>query len=111
MPAVVLPTPAQHLFGLGDGDLVVATAGKLTRLALGDDDPRWSAAVRPIFERVCARCHQPGGSAGVDLSTAARWRGARRELVHRVVEARTMPPPGIQLDEAERRALAAWLAH
>ena len=75
----------------------------------------WVASARgvelPIFERVCARCHRPGGDAGVDLSTAAAWRRERGELVHRVVETHTMPPAGITLDEPDRRVLAGWLAH
>jgi cytochrome c5 len=102
-----------HLFGLASGDVVVGTSSQLVRVALdrAADDPRWNAIVRPIFERVCARCHRPGGDAGVALSTAADWRRERDELVHRVVATHTMPPAGITLDDADRRALAGWLAH
>jgi mono/diheme cytochrome c family protein len=101
-----------HLFGLAGGDLVLATPAGVTRLALErtGDDPRWTAEVAPIVGRVCARCHGPGGSAGVDLSTAAAWRAEHAELVHRVVETRTMPPAGTPLDDAERRTLAGWLS-
>jgi mono/diheme cytochrome c family protein len=64
----------------------------------------------PIFERVCAKCHRPGGAARVDLSTVAAWRAERAELVHRVVETHTMPPAGTPLADAERRALTGWLS-
>jgi len=104
---------ADHIFGLASGDVLTATRRTLTRVALasGEQDARWTAIVQPIFERVCARCHLPEGSAGVDLSTAARWHAARPALLHRVVETRTMPPAGIRLDDADRRALAGWLSH
>ena len=112
---------ADHLFGLANGDLVVAAPSGLTRLsidpapdrasALAEADSRWNAEVRPIFQRVCAKCHLPGGRAGVDLSTPAAWRAEHAELVERVVEARTMPPAGVELDEADRRTLATWLLH
>jgi cbb3-type cytochrome c oxidase subunit III len=102
-----------RLFGLAGGDLVLATPAGVTRLALErtGDDPRWTAEVWPIVERVCARCHGPGGSARVDLTTAAAWRAEHAALVHRVVETRTMPPAGTPLDEAQRRTLAEWLSH
>jgi mono/diheme cytochrome c family protein len=107
-----------QVFGLAGGDAVLASAAglaplaRLARLTIDrpDDDPRWQAEVRPIFERVCGRCHRPGGSAGVDLSSAAAWRAERGELVRRVVETRTMPPAGIPLGDAERQILARWLS-
>ncbi|HEX4419529.1 MAG TPA: c-type cytochrome [Kofleriaceae bacterium] len=99
-----------HLFGLAGGDLVLATPASLTRLTIQrDDDPRWTAEIAPVFQRVCARCHRPDGDAGVDLSTPAAWRTERRELVHRVLETRTMPPAGTPIDAADRKALADWL--
>ncbi|MEO7733496.1 MAG: cytochrome c [Kofleriaceae bacterium] len=102
-----------QLFGLAGGDVIVGATPQLARLAIDRpaDDPRWRAAVLPIFERVCARCHRPGGDAGVDLSTAAAWQRERAELVRRVVADHTMPPAGVTLDEADRRVLAGWLAH
>jgi len=104
--------PAGKLFGLASGDVVVAAPDHATRLALAapSDDPRWDADVRPIFERVCARCHLPGGTADVDLSTPAAWRAHHGELVDRVVENRTMPPAGVELSDADRHTLAVWLA-
>jgi Cytochrome C oxidase, cbb3-type, subunit III len=113
VPTGMRATATDHLFGLAGGDLVVGGSTQLARLAIDHpaDDPRWRATVLPIFERVCARCHRPDGDAGVDLSTAAAWRRERDELVHRVVATHTMPPAGIALDDADRRVLAAWLAH
>ena len=117
----VRATATDHLFGIDNGDVIVTSAthapATLARLAVdraadrAADDPQWRATVLPIFERVCARCHRPGGDAGVDLSTAAAWRRERGELVHRLVETHTMPPAGITLDEPDRRVLAGWLAH
>lgn len=103
--------PAEHLLGLSSGDAVSATPSSLIRLTIARpaDDPRWAAEIAPIYQRVCARCHGPGGDAGVDLSTAAAWRAERTELVHRVVETRTMPPAGTSLSDADRATLAAWL--
>jgi mono/diheme cytochrome c family protein len=113
VPTGMRATATDHLFGLASGDVVVGGSTQLARLAIDRpaDDPRWRATVLPIFERVCARCHRPGGDAGVDLSTAAAWRRERDELVHRVVATHTMPPAGIALDAADRRVLAGWLAH
>jgi mono/diheme cytochrome c family protein len=112
VPTAVDATAADHLFGLAGGDLVLAAPAGLVRLSIGgaEHDPRWEAEVRPIFQRVCAKCHRPGGSARVDLSTPAAWRTEHAELVHRVVETHTMPPAGTPLGDAERRKLAGWLS-
>ena len=109
----VAAAATDHRFGLASGDVVVTTATQLARIAVdrAANDPRRSAAVEPIFERVRARCHRPGGDAGVDLSTAAAWPSERAELVRRVVDDHAMPPAGIVLDDADRRVLAGWLAH
>ena len=111
MPTAVRAAAADHLFGLASGDLVIAARGATTRLsvAASDDELRWRAAVEPVVRRVCSRCHHPGGSGRVDLSTPAAWHAERGELIRRVVDTRTMPPAGTQLDDADRRALAGWL--
>ncbi len=111
VPTAMPPAAAEHLFGLAGGDLVIATRGGVTRLSVAsaEADPRWQAAVQPIVQRVCSRCHHPGGSGRVDLSTVAAWRAERGELIRRVVDTRTMPPAGTQLDDADRRTLAGWL--
>ncbi len=104
--------PAQRLFGLASGDVLAeAPHAGIARLSLDHtvDDPAWNARVRPIFERVCAKCHLPGGDAGVDRSTLASWRTEHGELVHRVLETRTMPPDGTPLSDADRAVLAQWL--
>jgi hypothetical protein len=106
-----LTAAADHLFGLAGGDAVLAAQGRLVRLSQvrQDVDPRWLTAVQPVVQRVCARCHRPGGSARVDLSTLAAWRAERAELIRRVVETRTMPPAGTELGDRDRQALASWL--
>jgi mono/diheme cytochrome c family protein len=113
----ILPTTSDahpdRLFGLASGDVVIGAGwAPVARLSLdqGAADPAWAANVKPIFQRVCARCHLPGGDARVDLSTPAAWHAERPELVRRVVETRTMPPAGTPLGDAERKALADYLA-
>ncbi|MGE5181480.1 MAG: c-type cytochrome, partial [Acidobacteriota bacterium] len=71
-------------------------------------DAAWQAQIAPVFQRVCAHCHLPGGEAGIDLSTAAAWASERAEIVRRVLETRTMPPAGTELTDADRAALEHW---
>jgi hypothetical protein len=89
--------------------LYVERAGRLRRIAANDDELRWRAAVEPVVHRVCSRCRHPGGDGRVDLSTVAAWHVERGELIRRVVDTRTMPPAGTELEDADRRALAGWL--
>jgi hypothetical protein len=105
---------ATRLFGSATGDAWAATDRGITRFALAsagdtDTDTAWHASVEPVFDRVCAHCHLPGGDAGIDLSTAASWAADRDELARRVLVTRTMPPAGTALSEDDRAALAAWL--
>lgn len=98
------------LIGAPSGDVWLADAGvKKLSLVHTADDSRWQRDVQPVFARVCAHCHLPGGSADVDLSTAATWTAERDELVRRVIATRTMPPAGTLLPESDRAALAGWL--
>ena len=92
-----------------DGGVWVATDGKLRRYAVGGGDD-WGATVGPIFTRVCSRCHLPGGSADVDLSTASAWKEHRDAIRRRVVDKGDMPPPGTALPAADRQAIARWLS-
>jgi len=93
------------------GDAWLATERGLVRYSRGGphDDPTWTAQVAPVFQRVCAHCHLPGGEAGIDLSTAASWQAERAELARRVLVTRTMPPAGTDLSDADRAAVAGWL--
>jgi mono/diheme cytochrome c family protein len=100
-----------HLFASTGGDAWLATTGAVTRASIdtATEDPTWRTQVQPVFSRVCAHCHLPGGSAGIDLSTAASWHADQAELSRRVLVTRTMPPAGTDLTAAERDALAQWL--
>ena len=100
-----------HLFAATNGDAWLSTQGAVTRASLDTaaDDPTWRTAIQPVFQRVCAHCHLPGGSAGIDLSTAATWHSDHDELVRRVLVTRTMPPAGTDLSPADRDALTKWL--
>jgi cytochrome c5 len=102
-----------RLFGLANGDVLLVTPhAPITRLGVDhqSDDPTWDASIKPVFQRVCSKCHLPGGTAQVDLSTPAAWHTEHDELVRRIVETRTMPPAGTELSDADRKALADWLA-
>jgi mono/diheme cytochrome c family protein len=62
-----------------------------------------------VFARSCARCHSPGGEAGVDLSTSAAWDAHKAAILKRVVVARSMPPDGAPgMPEADRAAVKRW---
>jgi mono/diheme cytochrome c family protein len=93
------------------GDAWLATARGLVRASLSaaHEDAGWQAQVAPVFQRVCAHCHLPGGEAGLDLSTPAAWTTERAEIARRVLVTRTMPPAGTDLPDADREALATWL--
>ncbi|HUJ59105.1 MAG TPA: cytochrome c [Kofleriaceae bacterium] len=102
---------APRLFASQGGDVWLGTTGSLARASIDRAiaDPAWQASVEPVFQRVCAHCHLPGGEAGIDLSTAASWNDERAEITRRVLVTRTMPPAGTELSDADRDALARWL--
>ena len=99
------------LIGSPPGDLWIDGGGELQRYSLdrATADPRWTAEIAPVFQRVCSHCHLPGGDAGIDLSTPATWASERAEIVRRVLVTRTMPPAGTELLDRDRLALAGWL--
>ena len=101
-----------RLFASPGGDAFLITAGAVHRISIdaGTDDPTWRAEVAPVFARVCAHCHLPGGDAGIDLSTAASWRSDHDELVRRVLVTHTMPPAGTDLSPSDQDALRRWLS-
>ncbi len=103
--------PAARLWGARDGAIWIADDKQLASHALEQrvEDPRWRAEIEPVFQRVCAHCHLPGGSADADLSTAAAWLADRNEIDRRVIVTRTMPPAGTDLSDADRAAIAHWL--
>jgi mono/diheme cytochrome c family protein len=109
--AAITISPHATLFGAPNGDAFLAADGRVERISIDApaDDPAWRADVQPVFARVCAHCHLPGGDAGIDLSTPAAWRADHGELVRRVLVTRTMPPAGTDLSPTDRDALARWL--
>ena len=102
---------AALLAATNTGDAWLATQHGIVRYSLGaaGDDPRWQEQIAPVFERVCAHCHLPGGEAGIDLSTATSWQTDRAEISRRVLVTRTMPPAGTELSDADRATLEQWL--
>jgi len=115
-PEARLVVAARDLTIERDGELVpLALPGATSAPAIAHGAPEhgddtWTHDVAPIFQRVCAHCHLPGGDAGFDLSTATSWRDDRDELLRRVIDDRTMPPAGTQLSDVDRAVLARWLA-
>jgi mono/diheme cytochrome c family protein len=112
--ARVVPTQ-QHgdlLAASSTGDAWLATDRGLIRYSRSAtaDDPLWQSQVAPIFQRVCAHCHLPGGEAGIDLSTPASWTTEHDEIARRVLVTRTMPPAGTDLGDADRAALEHWIS-
>lgn len=100
-----------HIFSTSAGDVWLTSGHELQRYSLDTDVlASWQSSVAPIFDRTCAKCHRPGGSAEIDLSTPAAWLeqadGIRHELL-----ARAMPPPDaeVKLADADRVALERWL--
>lgn len=106
--SLTVPRGAQ-LFGAPNGDAFLAAGGHVARVSIDVEDPAWRTTVQPVFQRVCAHCHLPGGDAGIDLSTPAAWRADHDELVRRVLVTHTMPPAGTDLSPPDRDALARWL--
>ena len=94
------------------GDVWAVVNGGLLRFARGDAPSpatAWSANVAPLFQRTCSRCHGPGGSSGLDLSSAAAWTASRGEIQARVLENRTMPPAGVPFTDADRETVRRFL--
>jgi cytochrome c5 len=118
-PAAVGATRIDQIFGSPSGDVWAMVGGKLARYTIpmpapsggggaGAGDAAWSAQIAPVFARVCAHCHLPDGTSGVDLSTAALWAGERAEIGKRVVVQKSMPPAGTAMTDADRATIAAW---
>ncbi|NUQ77010.1 MAG: hypothetical protein HUU21_26040 [Polyangiaceae bacterium] len=103
-----------RLMGSPSGDVWSIDGGVLSRFAAetGDSEDRgvWEKDVQPVYLASCTPCHEPGGSAGADLSTYGAWVARREQIKERVVTAKTMPPTGIAFTEAERTAIAGWVA-
>jgi hypothetical protein len=100
--------PTAHLSASPTGDVWTLANGTLTRYGTVRAASLWDQIIAGIHARVCAGCHGPNGSAGVDLSTAARWDGKRAAIEKRVLEEKSMPPPGTPIIDADRAAIAAW---
>ncbi|HEX3343440.1 MAG TPA: cytochrome c [Polyangiaceae bacterium] len=107
--------PDAKLAASPSGDVWVLASGTLQRFARAEPEAAlgvtWATTLAPIFARSCASCHQAGGVAGVDLSTAEGWQSERSAIRARVVGEKTMPPEGHPLLDADRAAIEAWTEH
>ena len=106
------------LFASPGGEVWVVGGGHVQKYASSEDpaapgpaiDPAWSSTLEPIFARNCAACHQPGGAAGVDLSSLAAFRARKSDILAQVVVTRSMPPGGRGMTDSDREALHAWIS-
>lgn len=101
-----------RLSGTPAGDLwIVAPSSvrKVSGSAPSEVIADWEATVRPIYAKVCAECHNPGGTAGSDLSTYDGWLQRKDKINQRVLVDRTMPPKGKPFDETDRSVIRDWL--
>jgi mono/diheme cytochrome c family protein len=101
-------SPGAALVGSPGGDVWALAGGALARYAVAEG-ASWEETIAPVFRRACAGCHRDGGEAGVDLSSGAAWAARRAQIKRRVLEERTMPPPGVTLSDAEREAIRAFV--
>jgi len=101
---------AATLAGSESGDVWVL-GGQLTRIkasTAGGNETLWNAEVLPIYQNVCAACHAPAGSAGIDLSTYSRWVEKKAAIRDRVVDKQTMPPKPRTLTPEQIDAIRRW---
>jgi Cytochrome C oxidase, cbb3-type, subunit III len=102
---VLAPSATSDVWALSQGSLRRFS----NAIASPDRLAAWTSNIAPIFARSCAECHQPGGLAGIDLSTAEDWVSERSAIRERVIETRTMPPQGHELSASDRAAIGAWV--
>jgi hypothetical protein len=97
------------LFSSPSGDVWALSAGKLTRFTIPvtGDEAVWRKTVQPVYVRVCADCHAPGGSSGIDLSSYAAWSQRKALIYDRVVVKKNMPQ-GRTLNDADTQAITSW---
>jgi hypothetical protein len=101
------------LFPAEGGDVWILADGDLRRFGVdeGSDvkERSWKETIEPVFQRACAQCHLPGGTAGFDLSSYRTWATHRESIRDRVLVRQQMPPAGNELTEADRAAIAKWI--
>ncbi len=97
------------LFSSPSGDTWALSSGKLTRFTIPvtGDEAVWRKTVQPVYVRVCADCHAPGGTSGIDLSSYASW-SQRKALVYDRVLVKKNMPQGRTLDDADMQSISAW---
>jgi mono/diheme cytochrome c family protein len=101
-----------HLSGTQAGDLWIIGASSVRKVsgsAPSESIADWEATIKPIYAKVCAACHAPGGAAGTDLSTFEAWNTRRDAIEKRVIVDQTMPPRGAAFTDNERGAIRDWL--
>jgi mono/diheme cytochrome c family protein len=98
-------TPTGDLWILG-ASAVRKVSGSAPSEAIAD----WETTIKPIYAKVCAACHAPGGAAGSDLSTYEGWTARHEAIQKRVIVDQTMPPKGASFSENDRATIRDWLS-
>jgi len=101
-----------HVSGTTAGDLWIiapSSVRKVSGSAPSEALADWEATIKPIYAKVCASCHAPGGAAGSDLSNYEAWIARRDAIEKRVLVDQTMPPRGTAFTDGERGAVRDWL--
>ncbi len=107
--SATLPARPRTLCRTAANDVWVSDRETSARITFERPSSDWQAMVAPVFDRVCARCHRPGGEADLDLSTPAAWVTHAAQL-RTVLDDRSMPPPGVALPEPDRATLRNFLS-
>jgi cytochrome c5 len=101
-----------RLFTSANGDAWLSAPRGLSRFHRGSvasTDP-WQGSIAPIVATTCRNCHGPEGTTGTELMTEAEWNANKSDIRDRVLVKKDMPPKG-GLTDAERAAIAAFVAH
>jgi cytochrome c5 len=104
--------PDARLSGTPAGDLWIfapAAVRKVSGSAPSEVIADWEATIKPVYAKVCAACHAPGGTANSDLSTYTGWLERKDKINQRVLVDRTMPPKGTVMEESDRGVIRDWL--
>lgn len=81
---------------------------------LPEQERSWAADIQPLYEASCTggTCHQAGTTNPPDLGTYEAWVELAPVIQTRVVDAKTMPPPGSEpadWGEDDIATIAQWL--
>ena len=111
-----LYTGTARLDTTGWHDLIIATDGA-TRFVpikrLPEVERSWAEDIEPIYQSQCtgSDCHGSATEEAPDLDTLEAWQINATQIRTRVVDVRTMPPPGARPDFGDEQVeiISQWL--